>query len=207
MAGWVEVWGAASPLQDTRVRPPARLLTRSPPCGPPRPAWRRRRWRSAAAAPAPAPAWSRRTCCVRWAWRRTWCGALCRAVPRCAALRCAVLCRPPLAPCVLRAAKARRCACNGGRQPCDLGLAAPAPHASLTVPILSPCPQQAHTSIRFGIGRFTTEAEVDRAVELTVQHVNKVRFARFTRRGCLRVRVLGCLVRLRSGGQGQPYRA
>lgn len=33
---------------------------------------------------------------------------------------------------------------------------------------------QAHTSIRFGIGRFTTEAEVDRAVELTVQHVNKV---------------------------------
>lgn len=35
---------------------------------------------------------------------------------------------------------------------------------------------QAHTSIRFGIGRFTTEAEVDRAVELTVQHVNKVRW-------------------------------
>ncbi|EFN51460.1 hypothetical protein CHLNCDRAFT_56390 [Chlorella variabilis] len=33
----------------------------------------------------------------------------------------------------------------------------------------------AHTSIRFGIGRFTTEAEVDRAVELTVQHVNKLR--------------------------------
>ncbi|KAA8546625.1 hypothetical protein F0562_002636 [Nyssa sinensis] len=27
----------------------------------------------------------------------------------------------------------------------------------------------AHTSIRFGIGRFTTEAEIDRAVELTVQ--------------------------------------
>ena len=33
----------------------------------------------------------------------------------------------------------------------------------------------AHTSIRFGIGRFTTEAEVDRAVELTVAHVNKLR--------------------------------
>lgn len=35
-------------------------------------------------------------------------------------------------------------------------------------------PLQAHTSIRFGLGRFTTEEEVDRAVELTVQHVNKV---------------------------------
>lgn len=33
----------------------------------------------------------------------------------------------------------------------------------------------AHTSIRYGIGRFTTDAEVDRAVELTVQHVNKLR--------------------------------
>lgn len=33
----------------------------------------------------------------------------------------------------------------------------------------------AHTSIRFGIGRFTTEAEVDRAVQLTVAHVNKLR--------------------------------
>ncbi|PSC70570.1 cysteine desulfurase [Micractinium conductrix] len=33
----------------------------------------------------------------------------------------------------------------------------------------------AHTSIRFGLGRFTTEEEVDRAVELTVQHVNKLR--------------------------------
>jgi cysteine desulfurase len=28
---------------------------------------------------------------------------------------------------------------------------------------------------RFGIGRFTTEAEVDRAVELTVRHVNRLR--------------------------------
>lgn len=36
---------------------------------------------------------------------------------------------------------------------------------------------QAHTSIRFGIGRFTTEAEVDHAVGLTVQHVNKVTVA------------------------------
>ena len=33
----------------------------------------------------------------------------------------------------------------------------------------------AHTSIRFGLGRFTTAAEVDRAVELTVSHVNKLR--------------------------------
>jgi cysteine desulfurase len=33
----------------------------------------------------------------------------------------------------------------------------------------------AHTSIRFGIGRFTTEEEIDRAVELTVAQVNKLR--------------------------------
>ncbi|XP_010518778.1 PREDICTED: cysteine desulfurase, mitochondrial [Tarenaya hassleriana] len=33
----------------------------------------------------------------------------------------------------------------------------------------------AHTSIRFGIGRFTTEAEIDRAVELTVKQVGKLR--------------------------------
>ncbi|KAF3325616.1 cysteine desulfurase 1 [Carex littledalei] len=33
----------------------------------------------------------------------------------------------------------------------------------------------AHTSIRFGIGRFTTEAEIDRAVELTVRQVQKLR--------------------------------
>lgn len=33
----------------------------------------------------------------------------------------------------------------------------------------------AHTSIRFGIGRFTTEAEIDRAVELTVNQVEKLR--------------------------------
>ncbi|KAK9090872.1 hypothetical protein Sjap_024049 [Stephania japonica] len=33
----------------------------------------------------------------------------------------------------------------------------------------------AHTSIRFGIGRFTTEAEIDRAVELTVKQVVKLR--------------------------------
>lgn len=35
--------------------------------------------------------------------------------------------------------------------------------------------EMAHTSIRYGIGRFTTEAEVDKAVELTVSHVNKLR--------------------------------
>ena len=35
--------------------------------------------------------------------------------------------------------------------------------------------EMAHTSLRFGIGRFTTEAEVDRAIALTVQHVNKLR--------------------------------
>ncbi|KAJ3693664.1 hypothetical protein LUZ60_009144 [Juncus effusus] len=33
----------------------------------------------------------------------------------------------------------------------------------------------AHTSIRFGIGRFSTEAEIDRAVELTVNQVQKLR--------------------------------
>ncbi|XP_043691165.1 cysteine desulfurase, mitochondrial-like [Telopea speciosissima] len=33
----------------------------------------------------------------------------------------------------------------------------------------------AHTSIRYGIGRFTTEAEIDRAVELTVRQVEKLR--------------------------------
>lgn len=33
----------------------------------------------------------------------------------------------------------------------------------------------AHTSIRFGIGRFTTEAEIDKAVELTVRQVEKLR--------------------------------
>uniref|UniRef100_A0A6N2MIP2 Aminotransferase class V domain-containing protein n=1 Tax=Salix viminalis TaxID=40686 RepID=A0A6N2MIP2_SALVM len=33
----------------------------------------------------------------------------------------------------------------------------------------------AHTSIRFGIGRFTTEEEIDRAIELTVQQVEKLR--------------------------------
>lgn len=35
--------------------------------------------------------------------------------------------------------------------------------------------EMAHTSIRFGLGRFTTEAEVDRAIDLTVQHVTKLR--------------------------------
>jgi cysteine desulfurase len=33
----------------------------------------------------------------------------------------------------------------------------------------------AHTSIRFGIGRFTTEAEVDRTVALCVKHVTRLR--------------------------------
>jgi cysteine desulfurase len=33
----------------------------------------------------------------------------------------------------------------------------------------------AHTSIRFGIGRFTTEAEVDHAVELVTRHVTRLR--------------------------------
>ena len=35
--------------------------------------------------------------------------------------------------------------------------------------------EMAHTSIRFGIGRFTTDAEVERAIEQTVDHVNKLR--------------------------------
>jgi len=33
----------------------------------------------------------------------------------------------------------------------------------------------AHSSLRFGIGRFTTEKEVDRAVDLVVHHVNRLR--------------------------------
>ncbi|KVI08907.1 Aminotransferase, class V/Cysteine desulfurase [Cynara cardunculus var. scolymus] len=33
----------------------------------------------------------------------------------------------------------------------------------------------AHTSIRFGIGRFTTEEEIDKAIELTVNQVEKLR--------------------------------
>ena len=33
----------------------------------------------------------------------------------------------------------------------------------------------AHTSIRYGLGRFTTAEEVDVAVERTVSHVNKLR--------------------------------
>ncbi|KAF6244154.1 hypothetical protein COO60DRAFT_1290311 [Scenedesmus sp. NREL 46B-D3] len=33
----------------------------------------------------------------------------------------------------------------------------------------------AHTSIRYGIGRFTTTDEVDAAVVQTVSHVNKLR--------------------------------
>lgn len=35
--------------------------------------------------------------------------------------------------------------------------------------------EMAHSSIRFGIGRFTTEEEVDAAVKTTVEHVNKLR--------------------------------
>lgn len=35
--------------------------------------------------------------------------------------------------------------------------------------------EMAHTSIRFGIGRFTTDEEVERAVDMTVNHVNKLR--------------------------------
>ena len=33
----------------------------------------------------------------------------------------------------------------------------------------------AHTSLRIGLGRFTTEHEVDTAVEELVRHVNKLR--------------------------------
>lgn len=33
----------------------------------------------------------------------------------------------------------------------------------------------AHTSIRFGIGRFTTEEQVDMVISETVQHVNALR--------------------------------
>lgn len=33
----------------------------------------------------------------------------------------------------------------------------------------------AHTSIRFGIGRFTTLAEVDMAIDLCIKHVSRLR--------------------------------
>lgn len=33
----------------------------------------------------------------------------------------------------------------------------------------------AHTSIRYGMGRFTTAEEVDRAVDMTVSRVNQLR--------------------------------
>ena len=33
----------------------------------------------------------------------------------------------------------------------------------------------AHTSIRYGLGRFTTEADVDQAIETTVREVNRLR--------------------------------
>lgn len=33
----------------------------------------------------------------------------------------------------------------------------------------------AHTSIRFGLGRFTTQAEVDHVIALTVRHVKRLR--------------------------------
>jgi cysteine desulfurase len=35
--------------------------------------------------------------------------------------------------------------------------------------------EMAHTSIRFGIGRFNTEAEIDYAVETIVDHVGRLR--------------------------------
>jgi cysteine desulfurase len=35
--------------------------------------------------------------------------------------------------------------------------------------------EMAHSSIRFGVGRFTTEQEVDAAIETTVEHVDKLR--------------------------------
>ena len=35
--------------------------------------------------------------------------------------------------------------------------------------------EMAHSSIRFGIGRFTTEEEVDLAVQLLQQHVGRLR--------------------------------
>jgi cysteine desulfurase len=39
----------------------------------------------------------------------------------------------------------------------------------------------AHSSIRFGIGRFTTAKEVDYTAEMTIKHVNKLRAMRFLR--------------------------
>merc|ERR1712010_261613 len=34
--------------------------------------------------------------------------------------------------------------------------------------------EMAHTSIRYGLGRFTTIEEVDKAIELTAEHVEKL---------------------------------
>ena len=42
-------------------------------------------------------------------------------------------------------------------------------------PRFAPLRPDTSCSCRFGIGRFTTEAEIDRAVELTVRHVSKLR--------------------------------
>jgi cysteine desulfurase len=33
----------------------------------------------------------------------------------------------------------------------------------------------AHTSLRFGIGRFTTEREIDHAIDLCAKHVDRLR--------------------------------
>jgi cysteine desulfurase len=47
--------------------------------------------------------------------------------------------------------------------------------AKPTAQVAAPQEEMAHTSIRFGIGRFTTEAEVDYAVEMCIKHVERLR--------------------------------
>ena len=48
-------------------------------------------------------------------------------------------------------------------------------HFPLVLRALGVEEDMAHTSIRFGIGRFTTVAEVDHTIALTVRHVQRLR--------------------------------
>ena len=42
--------------------------------------------------------------------------------------------------------------------------------------------EMAHTSVRYGLGRFTTEEEVDRAIEATMRQVEKLAKCRLSGR-------------------------
>ena len=114
----------------------------------------------------PAESLLPKACYVRWGWRRTW-----RVPAQLPASKTACLpsCPPACSLAFIKPGPARLVAHSAALPPA-LALALPL----CPLPWPWPCHLQAHTSIRFGVGRFTTEAEVDRAVELTVQHVNKV---------------------------------